>query len=340
MSGFRRGEGRSLIKAVVLPFPRGACLAAALPWGPYYPAQLPVRGRKPIPTGTVRGGEWNLLCCSELDAVTVQHNLNEIGDLAGVWKVHREVLPFRVWHYLVSGGFLAGAHIMKLLCTSENGSLSPWSHHVRRPEGLRASTGALTHLFVFPYRLAFLIYLCVNFVLNLSLEYKGDDALQERMPALYFTKEAWVKLPKSDPRYVFQCQAELQQNVSVFMPGDFSAQKHMIAILDLYLWFILVLLFKLCRCFPWVRNHSFRLWEEQCPSFPRGLCPPDTHSYVTSPFFFLCKVRKLQIDFVFHSAGHVGTLLYFLILYSLKSCFSILFFFIIFFFFKGLNITF
>lgn len=197
-SGFRRGERRRLNEAVVWPFPQGACPAAILSLGPHSPAQ--VRWRKCIPTRAVRAGEWNWLCCSEVDAMAAQHNLNEIGELTGLWRVHHEALPFGVWHYLVSGGFLSGVDIMKLLCSSENGTLPPWSHHVGHPECPRASTGALPHI-IFPYGLAFLIYLYVDFVLNWSLEYKGDTALQERMPALYFTK-AWVKLSKSDPRHI------------------------------------------------------------------------------------------------------------------------------------------
>lgn len=250
-SGFRRGERRRLNEAVVWPFPQGACPAAILSLGPHSPAQ--VRWRKCIPTRAVRAGEWNWLCCSEVDAVAAQHNLNEIGELTGLWRVHHEALPFGVWHYLVSGGFLSGVDIMKLLCSSENGTLPPWSHHVGHPECPRASTGALLHI-IFPYGLAFLIYLYVDFVLNWSLEYKG---------CLLFIspKKHGLNFQNQIPD-IFQCQAQLQQNASVFMHGEFSAQKHVIVILDLYLQFMLVLLFKLCRYFPWVRNCSFRLWEE------------------------------------------------------------------------------
>lgn len=83
-SGFRRGKGRRLNEAEVLPFPQGAYPAAVLSLGPHSPAQVPVRWRKRIPTRAVRTGEWNWLCRSEVDAVAVLRNLNEAGELAGV----------------------------------------------------------------------------------------------------------------------------------------------------------------------------------------------------------------------------------------------------------------
>lgn len=87
----------------------------------------PVEQRRPIPTGAVRTGEWNVPRCSAGDVVTAQAKLNELGELGGVWNVHHKTVLWSDQHNLVSDGFLAGVATTELLCSPQSSPLPPWS---------------------------------------------------------------------------------------------------------------------------------------------------------------------------------------------------------------------